>query len=650
MAKFVPKKIDEREFRSILKQEFEAADSFVNDGMVASQRSQSIGYYLGNKLGNEVKGRSSVVSRDTFETVEWILPQLVELFVGVDSAVEFEPHGSEDIDSAEQATEYVNYLIRKKRGFLILHDWFKDTLLEKKGYVKAYWDYKVQPKTENYENIDNESLEMLAAEDGVKIVSVEEKGNGLFDARVQIMKDLGEFMLECPAPENIVVRPGTTSLETTQYVGEIFYATRSTMLAQGYQLELLDKVRFDESDRITSSNSRLTRHSADGSGDYNSKLGNSHDSMKKAKFVESYIVIDLDGDGFAETLQVIHDADVNVILDISEVDTHPYLELDAIRIPHKYFGLSIGDIMKDIQEIKTVLLRGMLDHTYYTINGRWAVLDGMVNLTDLTNPVPGGVVRESIQGAVRRLDTPGLDPSTFGLLDYVDRIRERRAGVNELQQGVDKEAMGSNVAADALSRAMKAAQQRILMLGRMFAETGVKELMYKIYELARKNQSAPDIVRLRNRFVEVNPRDWAERKDMIVNVGTGNMSPHEKLSQLVVVRDSMSMAAQSGAGIVTPKGAYNLAIEMVKATGRRDFSKFFSDPDDPEAPKPPKPEPTFEEQIKMRELELKKEDLELEKQKLSLEVAKFEWQKVVDVAEVELEDKQKRPVGIQTGK
>lgn len=645
------KPIDDRELLEVVSQQYNAADSFINGGALAAQRSQSMNYYMGFALGNEVQGRSQVISRDVFETIEWIMPQLMETIVS-ETAVEFEPEGPEDVEQTDQATAWVQHvLFRENEGFLLIHDWIKDCLLNKKSYIKSYWDVEAKPVLETYTDIDEEELGSLILPNNTKIIALVNKGKQdfgdgrgpiqTFDAKLSTVDPKGHVCITVPAPEDILVRRGTISLKTTDYVAEIFEATKSELLSMGFDPEIVEKVRFGQTEAIWRNQVRRSRNAIDDTDPSNVRQ-TPHTSMQTARLVETYITIDRDGDGYNEMLQVVHDESGTVLLSVNEVDGHPYNDIDVIRIPHKHHGLSIGDIMADLQEIKSVLTRGILDNTYFSLNGRWAVLDEQVNLSDLTNPIPGGIVRERVSGAVRPLETPKMDASTFSLMEYVDHVRERRAGVNEIQQGVDKTALGSNVAAGALDRAMKASQARVLMMARMIAETGLKQLVLRLYEIGRKNQIEPVSIRLRGKFVKVNPRDWRERFDMTVHVGVGNTSPQEKLTQLGIVRDTMQMANASGAPIVVPQNAYNLAVEFVKATGRHDYGRFFVDPSDPNAEKPQPAGPSIDQQIDM-------EKNRIDAGKLELENRKFDWQKVVDAAEVALEDQQKRAVGLQPG-
>lgn len=652
------KPMDDRSFLALLKNERDSADSFINSTGIASQRSKAMKYYQGGKIGNEVLGRSSVVSRDVFETVEWIIPQLIEMFLGPDNAVEFPPQNGEDIEGSEQATDYVNYVVtRQNNAFLIYHDWFKDALIQKTGIVKAYWDIDLTPSTQQYRNLDEDELKILLEPDNVEALEIEQAGSvpviregirtkvPVFNVSVSVRNKEGKVKLEVIPPEHFIVRAGTTILSESPYTAEIFEATRTDLIAAGFDPVLIDKIKFDDDTRpfLIGNQVDAARHHLDGSN-LAAHIGTSHASMKKAKITEAYIQVDRNGDGIAEFLQVFHDD--NTILSEEEVDSNPYIDLTAIRIPHKLIGMSIADIINDLQEIKSVLMRGILDHMYATINGQYAVVEGAVNIQDILDPIPGGVVRQSAPGMVEALAPPNLDPQTFSLLQYVDQLKEDRAGVNKVQQGTDKHVLGSNVATGAMDTAMRAAQQRIAMLGRLFAETGVKELMLRTYKLIRQNETKEQIVRLRDTFVEVAPFDWMDRKDMLVRVGVGNTSPAQKIAELTLIRDTMAMAAQADVGVITPQNQYNFMVEMAKASGRRDYDKFFTEPPEEQPP----PQPSIDQQIEQSKVEIEKGELELKKEEFKFEQEKFEWEKLVNVAELELEDQQQRPVGLQTGK
>lgn len=653
-----PKPMTERELLSVLRSEKGAADSFMNSTAVADQRARTMKAYTGGKIVPNDRDRSGVNDRTVFETVEWVMPQLMEMFAGSEDVVEFNPEGPEDVGAAEQATDYLNYvMMRQNNGFLVYHDWFKDVLLQKYGVVKVFWETNRIPETFTYNNIDDEELTLLIEPDNVELLEVIQTGEvavvgedgqpdsrPVYSASIAVYEDRGRAKVEVTDPSRFLVRVGTEDLKDADFVGEVFDATATDLIKSGFPGEKIAQVNFDDSDSrsLIGNQVKDARHAFDDSHSGAGGTGVSHESMRTAEITEAYIRIDANGDGISELLQVFYTD--SVILSMEEVDDIPYVDMNAIRIPHKLIGMSIADVVIELEEIRTVLIRGILDHMYATNNGRYAVVEGAVNMSDLLDPVPGGFVRQSAPGMVEPLQTDNLDPNTFSLLQYLDGVKEDRAGVNKVQQGVDKTALGSNVMTGAMDRAMTAAQSRIMMLARMFAETGVKELYWKLYGLVRKNQMEPEVVRLRNKFAEVRPMDWKHRSDMTVRVGVGNTSPAQKVQELVMLRDSLSMAAE--AGIVQPQNVYNFMAEFAKAIGRQDWDKFITQP--PE--NPPPPEPTIDQQIQLEEIKLKQQEQARKDREFELEQKKFEWEQIVNVAELELEDSQKRAVGLQAGK
>src|SRR5690606_2216646 len=129
---------DEELAAIITAQEYHA-NSFVSADL-SKERAKALSYYLGRPFGNEVEGRSQVVSTDVFEAVEGMLPSLLEIFLGSNRLAECEPYGPEDEAEARQQTEVANYIIFKQNPIaLVFHTWFKDALLQKVGIVKTYY-------------------------------------------------------------------------------------------------------------------------------------------------------------------------------------------------------------------------------------------------------------------------------------------------------------------------------------------------------------------------------------------------------------------------------------------------------------------------------------------------------------------------------
>ena len=133
-------KLDDDDVGLIVSREIsDALDNYDNE--YSSDRLKAIDYYLAEPFGNEVEGKSQVVDTTVSDTVEQIMPSLMRVFCGSDKYVSFSGRSAEDQEAAEQASDYVNYVIaHDNNGYRIIDTWIRDSLLFKIGVVKFYYD------------------------------------------------------------------------------------------------------------------------------------------------------------------------------------------------------------------------------------------------------------------------------------------------------------------------------------------------------------------------------------------------------------------------------------------------------------------------------------------------------------------------------
>ena len=258
--------------------------------------------------------------------------------------------------------------------------------------------------------------------------------------------------------------------------------------------------------------------------------------------------------------------------------------MTPIIITHRFFGRSVADLVMDIQRIKTALLRALLDNAYLANNPRTEVPESHATettLDDLLVSRPGGIVRTKLPGGLSVIQHPDIGGHVFPLLQYQDTTREWRTGVSRQGQGVDPNALQNQVATIA-NQMFNAAQAKVKLIARIFAETGIRDLFTLLHATIRKHGGQLATVRLRNRWVTIDPRDWKERNDMTVNVGLGTGGKSEQLAHL-----NMIIAAQKeaiAAGMVSPKNLYNSAKELTRLAGHKNVDTFFTPPGAPSDP------------------------------------------------------------------
>jgi len=553
---------------------------------LSEQRAKAMEYYLGEPYGNEMEGQSHVRTREVLDTIEWIKPELMKIFASGTETVRFEPEGPEDVDGAQQATDYINYLFnRKNPGFKILYQWINDGLLQKNGVVKAWWDDSANKVRENYKGLTEIEVSMLTAPDNVEVIDFTPVDNAgeqpLFDVTILVTGPQRGLRIENIPPEEFLISKGATCINTSPFCAHISEKTISDLRTMGYSNSETEDLKSSSFMVSTDSLERQARYAND---DTDSDLTDSRDDvMRKVVYEECYIRTDFDGDGIAELRKVCKVGDT--ILANDEVDCMPFAGWTPIIISHKWAGLSMADLVMDVQLIQSQLLRNVLNNQYLTNNGRYAAIDGMVNMDDLLSSRAHGVVRMKMAGAVTRLDTPQLGQSAFQMLEYMDRLREKRTGVSERSQGLDPRSLGANQAASAVNQVMTAAQQRIELIARVFGETGLTDLFHLMYKLVLQNDSSKSIFRLRDVYVEVNPSDWRERSDSSVVVGLGNGSKESELMQLGVIFQQQLQLSQHPAfnSIVSRKNVYSTTEDMVKVVNKANAGRYFTNPESEEA-------------------------------------------------------------------
>ena len=225
--------------------------------------------------------------------------------------------------------------------------------------------------------------------------------------------------------------------------------------------------------------------------------------------------MDYEGDGKPALYRVTTGGDEGEVLkrdgepDVIREDAIPFAAMTPVIVTHRFFGRSIADLVMDIQRIKTALLRALLDNAYLANNPRTEVAESHATettLDDLLVSRPGGIVRTKMPGGLSVIQHPDIGGHVFPLLQYQDATREWRTGVSRQGQGVDPNALQNQVATIA-NQMFDAAQAKVKLIARIFAETGIRDL-FSLLHAVRKHGSQAQTVRLRNQWVTVDPRDW----------------------------------------------------------------------------------------------------------------------------------------------
>ena len=587
----------QNELKSILQAEIDDAIGFIESETV-EQRKQALEAYLRQPYGNEVEGKSQIVTGEVAEAIDGALPSLVRIFTGSDDIVVFEPQGPKDEASAKQATQYCNWVFsRDNEGVSILHDWFKDALLQKNGIVKAYWEDKEDITKERYFDLTNDELAMLMSDESMEIVEQDTTEFPIFDPMgqpvidqmgmpvmgathnvvVQQKKKSGKVTIENVPPEEFLISKKARTIADSPFVAHRQMLTRSTLIAMGFNKDQVEGLQMG--DALAYTPERVARYSA---GEQPYQVQTDDPSMQEIEVFECYVKTDLDGKGIASLVQVFYAS--NEILEdekgkemIEEVDYVPFHSICPIPIPHKFFGNSLADRTVDIQLIKTTITRQMLDNLYLTNNARVLAVEGQTNLDDLLTSTAGGVIRVKSPNAVQQLVVQNVAAQAFPMLQYLDTIQSKRTGVSDASQGLDPSVL-QNVTAAAVASMQQAGAGKIELMARIFAETGVKSLFKGILHLLCKYQDKARLVRMRGEFVEFDPRTWANQYDVSINVGLGAGNRQEQMAMLsMVLAKQEQLIGQYGPAnpYVSPAQYRGTLGRMVEIAGFKDSAEFY---------------------------------------------------------------------------
>lgn len=591
--------MDELKLKAIVEAEIDNAIGYIETETV-EQRRKAIQYYNRDPYGNEVEGRSQIVTGEVAEAIDGALPALLRVFTQSDDVVRFEPTGPGDEEKAKQATEYANWvMMRDNPGVTIMHNWFKDALMCKVGTVKVYWDEKEQVNTESYQNLSEEELAMLLSDDQFEIVSQEQTQIGevpvppspeqmmlaqqtgmapqpmmapifAYDVKVKKKEKKGRVVIENVPPEEFIVSKKARTISDAPFVAHRKLVTRSDLVAMGYSKDEVENLVSYED--LTFTPERVARYSV---GEQPLDKQSQDPSMQDVEVFECYIKVDFDNDGIAELRRVVYAG--QTIIENEEIDYIPFCSICPIPMPHKFFGNSLADRTMDLQIIKSTITRQILDNLYLTNNARVAAVEGQVNLDDLLTVTPGGVVRVKNPNALVPISVPPVAAQSFPMLQYLDSVQEKRTGVSMASQGLDPNIL-QNTTATAVAAMQNAGAAKVELIARIFAEGGVTDLFKNILHLLCKYQDKPRVIRLRGKYVSIDPREWSNEYDVSVNVGLGTGNRQEQMAMLAMVlqKQEQILGTQGASGPLVGLSQYRSTLgRFIESAGFKDSNEFF---------------------------------------------------------------------------
>ena len=595
----------EREILSILNREIRASSGYIG-GEIVSRRKRSLEYYLGKPFGNEQEGRSQVISTDVSDTVESLMPSLMKIFTAGDNVFHCEPVGPEDEKVAKQASDYINHVFYKEnRGFTALYTAFKDALIQKNGILKIYWDDSEKTTREEYHKLTEDEYNLLIADPEISIGEHKEYEEEFKDQNNKVIdkvtfhnvvvyktQSYGQVKIEPVPPEEFLIERRAKSIDSANFVCHRTYMTRTQLVEMGYDQDVVYKLPTGDSEYYLED--RQVRYQE---VDFSAPQDRGDDSSDEVLIHECYVKMDANEDGKSELYKVcLAGTGAYKILDMQEIDSIPFVSMTPIIMPHRFYGRSVSELIEDIQLIKSTVMRQMLDNMYLTNNNRIAIQDGQVAIDDLLTNRPGGIVRTKQPPAnvMQVMTAQPITEQASGLLAYLDAVRESRSGVTKVAQGLQSDSLNTETATG-MNQVLTQSQMRMELIARTFAETGVKDLGIKIFELLCKYQQKEKLVRIRGEFVPMTPYEWRDRVNLSVKVGLGTGSKEQQLILLNSILQRQLQAIQLQGNVYGPvvnlKNIYATLQKLIENAGLGNAEPFFMDPEVGAAQMPPLPPP-----------------------------------------------------------
>lgn len=598
---------DDTELLTIVRAEMERSVGFENDAKLKSNRERALDYYKGDMKRDipSLPNRSGATSNDIADAVETILPDLMEIFTAGGDVAAFIPIKPDDEAAARQETDYLNHVIfQDNPGFLNLMTGFKDGLLLKTCVFEFGWrsDY-------DDEEFTGKSLpDLIAASQSGQVLNVKadppdpDYPSAQQTYSFSVRSDCSGAEYWPVPPDDFSVSPDTVRLAESAYCVARSRPRVQDLIADGYDEDTVTSL-----EGYTDPGNEGVQRARDTAGEHEQSGSSPDDTTAMLRQVEvrkhCIRLKSKDGDDF-EIWRIVTNADASKIIpkdgqSAEKLERVPFAGGSPYVVGHRFYGLSLAEQLFETQRIKSVLTRSLLDSSYFALNQRYEVAMDQANdytISDLLRNEPAVPVRSKSGNAVRPLSAGGLGFDAYSALEYFSTVGEQRTGVVRNAQGLNPDTLHDT--AKGAMMLMQAAQRRVRMIARVLAETVVKELYLGLHALIREHAEAAKVTKLNGSWVTVDPTTWGERNSMTIEVGLGASGRDQDLAAMTQLAQTMTgiVAQQGGADgpIVTRENAYNAAIDLAKALGRKQPERYFTNPASlPPAPPPP-PNPTLQ--------------------------------------------------------
>lgn len=618
------KKMDDKEILVAVEKGVKESVGYF-DSKLSRERQKVLEFYHGERPKPVHAGNSKYVSMDVYDAVESSKAVLLETFASGNQIVEFAPQNEDDSIAARVSTLYSDYVVfRQNDGYRIFSDVITDGLLARAGVVKVYWDVKEERSEEEFTDLEVDQFDALLAQDDVEIdeYSIDNE-TGLVSGSIYRVTDMSHVCIETIPPEEFLISTRSKSITDAPFVAHRVMKTVSELIADGYDPKIVNKLASGDEGLYQEEKDARFIDLDDGTFGTDSSF---QDQVRQIAVYECYITLDIDGEGEAKLYKIVKAGEH--ILDKEEVNRKPFVAFVPLPIPHSFYGSNFAEKVIPIQNARTVLMRGILDHTVITNNPRYQVVKGsLVNARELLDNRIGGIVNVTRPDGISPIMQASLNPFVFQTIQLLDEDKEDTTGISKLSQGMNKDAVSKQNSGAMVEQLVGLSQQRQKIVARNFANNFIIPLYLEVYRLVIENEDKERIVELAGNWMDITPAKWAQRRDVTVSLKLGYGEQEREAQKYLGLHQMLS----NDPGIQPMYDAekrYNMLRSFFDASGVKNISDYLVSPD--KVP-PPQPDPQAEMQMQMAQ-----KQLEIQERQVAVAEAKAQNDAKMDEMEHEL--------------
>lgn len=631
--------MSDEDYENAVNKGIEAAENYI-DMELSPDREQAARYYRGELFGDEEEGRSAVVMTEVRDTVLAIMPALLRIFCGTKNAVEFLNNPGTPIAQATQQTAYINQIIhRDNQGFEIFYAAFKDALVRRTG-IFTWWHEEIETvEEEDFSGLTEEAYALLQLEakesssedeniryqvivhdkksdttapDATTFDELNPQGaqppqNFVYSGVIKRVYIKKRHRVAAVPPEEFIITPVVTSnVDEFPLVGRRWMKTIGELVAMGHDEDAIrEAVGGKGAHTAVSLNTNAEAIDRNPAANmerlFDTGFSEVDPASEYVKYCEIYILIDKDGDGIPERRKVCTVGDNKIIYDRVWGGMVPFALICPDPEPHSPFGYGVADQTMDMQEVKSEVVRGVLDSLAESIIPRMGIVEGGVNIDDALSNRRGQLVRMKAQGNLQPLNQPFVGMNAMPVLQYMDDVKARRTGITISPAGLDPQTLQSTDST-AAQATVDASQERPEMIARIFAETGITRLFRGLLQQVVRHQDRKRVLRIQGQGVTVDPRSFNADLDLHVNVGLGRGTSAKRIAGLQFILGMQKDLLQTW-GFANPlvnlHHVSNAAEDLIREQDFADVSRYMHVMSADEAEKfrqqqaaqPPKPTP-----------------------------------------------------------